>query len=71
MLFKIYTRYLNEEPVYHGSEEFDNEMEATIYAYERAKDIFSQHEYEAALDSFDNFHDALFSTVDFWVKEVK
>ena len=52
-------------------EEFDDESNATIYAYERAKDIFSQYEYEAAFDSFDNFHDALFSAVDFWVEEVK
>ena len=68
MLYTIYTRYLNEEPVCHGTIEFKNSNEATIYAYHRACDVFSQHADDEGLASFEEFHDALFSTVEFWIE---
>lgn len=40
MLYTIYTRYLNQEPVCHGTIECENENTATIYAYHMACDIF-------------------------------
>ena len=69
MLFKVYTQYLNEPALYHGTIEADNEFKATLYAYECAKNIFSQHEYDEAISSFEDYHDALFSTVNFWVED--
>lgn len=69
MLFKVYTKYLNEPAQYHGIIETDSEFKATLYAYECAKNVFSQHEYDKEMDSFEDYHDALFSTVNFWVED--
>ena len=68
MLFKIYTQYLNEPALYHGTIEADNEFKATLYAYECAKNIFSQHADDEGMASFEEFHEALFSTVEFWIE---
>jgi hypothetical protein len=68
MLYTIYTRYLNEEPVCHGTIECNDENTATIYAYHRACDVFSQHADDYGIASFEEFHDALFSTVEFWIE---
>ena len=68
MLYTIYTRYLNEEPVCHGTIECDNENTATIYAYHRACDVFSQRADDEGIASFEEFHDALFSMVEFWIE---
>ena len=68
MLFTIYTKYLDQEPVCHGVIECPNEDEATMYAYKMACDIFSQHATDAVMSSFEDFHEALFSTVEFWIE---
>lgn len=68
MLYTIYTRYLNQEPVCHGTIERNDEMTATIYAYHCAQDVFSQHETDAIMSTFEEYHDALFSTVEFWIE---
>lgn len=68
MLFKIYTQYLNEPAQCHGTIEADNDFIATMYAYRCAKNVFSQHEYDEAISSFEDYHEALFSTVNFWVE---
>ena len=68
MLYTIYTRYLDHEPVCHGTIECNDEMMATIYAYHCAQNIFSHHEYDEAMSSFEEYHDALFSTVEFWIE---
>ena len=68
MLFTIYTKFLDEEPVCHGTIECNDPNEATIYAYEMACDVFSQHENDAVMSSFEEFHEALFSTVSFWIE---
>jgi hypothetical protein len=43
-------------------------MTATIYAYHCAQDVFSQHETDAIMSTFEEYHDALFSTVEFWIE---
>jgi hypothetical protein len=68
MLYTIYTRYLDEEPVCHGTIECKDENTATIYAYHIACDVFSQHADDYGIASFEEFHDALFSTVEFWIE---
>ena len=68
MLYTIYTKFLDEEPICHGTIECNDPDEATIYAYHRACDVFSQHENDAVMSSFEEFHEALFSTVSFWIE---
>lgn len=68
MLYTIYTRYLDQEAVCHGTIECPSEHEATMYAYKCACDIFSQHANDKVMSSFEDFHEALFSTVEFWVE---
>lgn len=68
MLFTIYTRYLNEKEVCHGTIECNDQNEAMMYAYKMACNVFSQHESDAVMSSFEDFHEALFSTVSFWIE---
>lgn len=68
MLYTVYTKYLNQEPTCHGTIECDGENAATIYAYNIACDIFSQHKDDEGITSFEDFHEALFSTIDFWIE---
>ena len=68
MLFKIYTKYLDQKPVYHGTFETPDETAANLYAYKKACDVFSQHETEIEMSTFEDYHEALFSTVDFWIE---
>ena len=66
MLFTIYTKFLNDEPVCHGTIECPSEHEATVYAYEIACRLFSAA--CPAEMAFDDFHDALFSNIEFWIE---
>lgn len=68
MLFTIYTKFLDEEPICHGTIEFNDPNEAMMYAYEMACDVFSQHENDVIMSTFEEYHEALFSTVSFWIE---
>ena len=68
MLFTIYTKYLDENPISHGTIECPTENDAMMYAYKMACDVFSQHATDDVISSFEDFHDALFSTVEFWIE---
>ena len=71
MLYRIYTKYLDKEPTCYGTLDFGDEFRATTYAYFAARDVFSQHATEEKFQTYEDYHDALFSAVEFWVEEVK
>lgn len=67
MLFKLYTRYKGEKEYCHGTIDVPSEHIATIKAYHKAVDVYTEHEHEVSVSSFSDFHNQLFSLVDFWV----
>lgn len=67
MLFKLYTRYKGEKEYCHGTVDVSSEHIATIKAYHKAAEVYAEHEHDASVSSFSDFHDRLFSLVDFWV----
>lgn len=67
MLFKLYTRYKGEEERYHGTVDVPSEHIAMIKAYNLAAEVYAEHEHDVSASSFSDFHDQLFSLVDFWV----
>ena len=67
MLFELYTRHKGEEERYHGTVDVSSEHIATIKAYHKAVDVYVEHGHDASVSSFSDFHDRLFSLVDFWV----
>lgn len=68
--YKIYTRYKNEKAVFHGTIDFRSEFDANAYAYSKAIDVFSQHSYEELeLLTYEDYINALFTYVDFWIEE--
>lgn len=71
MLYRVYTKYLDEEPTCYGTLDFGDEFRATTYAYFAARDVFSQHETKEKFQTYEDYHDALFSAVEFWIEEVK
>ena len=68
LLFSIYTRYLDNPPCNHGIIECPDEHTAMVYAYETAAKVLLEHENDAEVSCFNDFHDALFSTVEFWIE---
>lgn len=67
MLFELYTRYKGEEERYHGIVDVQSEHIAMIRAYHMAADVYAEHDHETSVSSFFDFHDQLFSLVDFWI----
>lgn len=70
MPYMIYTKYLDQEFVYQGTFEFKDEFAANVYAYHLIRDMFSQYHNDNEFKTFEDYHDALFSTLNFKVEGI-
>lgn len=70
MPYKIYYQYRSMNPVYYGTFEFENEQEATNYAFKIAKHALKSYEKEINTDKYEDFYSYMFDVMDFWAVKV-